>query len=134
MLTKNCEKRIDTIYKAEGFENQFEKTKKIGLELILSVQSFTIEPSKNKLSNVHDKVADYWILCKQIIRNAKKVELKYLINLNKSFEKTMKDLELKEVYSNILKKYENEIYYKLEEKVKGLSIDFKGSPYRLGRV
>ena len=132
MLTESCEKRIDTIYKAEGFENQFEKTKKTGLELILSVQSFTIEPSKNRLSMVHDKVADYWILCKQIIRNAKKVELKYLVNLNKSFEKTMNDLELKEVYSNILQRYEKEIHLKLEEKVKSLTIEFKGNPYRLG--
>ena len=49
VITKNSEKRIDIIYKAEGFENQFEKTKKTGLELVLSVQSFTIEPSKKKL-------------------------------------------------------------------------------------
>ena len=132
MLTKRCEKRIDIIYKAEGFENQFEKAKKTGLELILSVQNFTIEPSKNKLSIVHDKVADYWILCKQIIRNAKKVELKYLVNLNKSFEKSINDLELEEVYSNILQRYEKEIYSKLEGKVKNLTIEFKGNPYRLG--
>ena len=132
MLTKSCEKRIDTIYKAEGFENQFEKTKKTGLELILSVQSFTIEPSKSKLSTIHDKVADYWILCKQIIRNAQKAELKHLVNLNKSFEKTMNELELKEVYSNILKKYEREIHLRLEEKVKSLTIEFRGNPYKLG--
>lgn len=134
VITKNSEKRIDIIYKAEGFENQFEKTKKTGLELVLSVQSFTIEPSKKKLSMVHEKVADYWILCKQIIRNAKKAELKHLVKLNRSFEKTMNDLELKETYSNILKRYEREISLKLEERIKGLSIGFKGNPYKLGVI
>ena len=131
MLTKKCEKRIDIIYKAEGFDNQFEKTKKTGLELILSMQSFTIEPSKKRLSAIHEKVADYWILCKQIIINAEKKELKYLVNLNNSFEKTMKDLELKETYTNILKRYEKEISIKLQERINTLSINFKGNPYRL---
>lgn len=134
MLTKKCEERIDIIYKAEGFDNQFEKTKKTGLELILSMQSFTIEPSKKRLSTIHEKVADYWILCKQIIRNAEKKELKHLVNLNNSFEKTMKDLELKETYTNILKRYEKEISLKLQERINTLSINFKGNPYRLGLV
>lgn len=125
---------MDNIYKAEGFENQFEKTKRTGLELILSVQSFTIEPSKKKMSTIHDKVADYWLLCKQILRNASKVELKHLVRLNKSFEKTMNDLDLKEVYSNILHRYENEIYDRLEEKLKAVSIEFKGNPYKLGMI
>lgn len=134
MLTRKCEERIDIIYKAEGFDNQFEKTKKTGLELILSMQSFTIEPSKKRLSIIHEKVADYWILCKQIIRNAEKKELKNLVNLNNSFEKTMKDLELKETYTNILKRYEKEISLKLQERISTLSINFKGNPYRLGIV
>lgn len=134
MLTRKCEERIDIIYKAEGFDNQFEKTKKTGLELILSMQSFTIEPSKKRLSIIHEKVADYWILCKQIIRNAEKKELKNLVNLNNSFEKTMKDLELKETYTNILKRYEKEISLKLQERINTLSINFKGNPYRLGIV
>ena len=134
MLTRKCEERIDIIYKAEGFDNQFEKTKKTGLELILSMQSFTIEPSKKRLSIIHEKVADYWILCKQIIRNAEKKELKNLVNLNNSFEKTMKDLELKETYTNILKRYEKEISLKLQERINILSINFKGNPYRLGIV
>ena len=132
MLTRSCNKRIDKIYRAEGFENQFEKTKKTWLELILSVQSFTLDPSKNKLLIVHDKVADYWILCKQIIRNAKRVELKHLVNLNKSFEKTMNDLELKNIYSNILQKHEIEIHFKLEKKAKNLTVEFKGNPHSLG--
>ena len=134
MLTRKCKEKIDILYKAEGFDNQFEKTKKTGLELILSVQSFRIEPSKKKLSLVQEKVADYWILCKQILRNAKKAELKHLVQLNNSFENTMKDLELKETYSNILKKYENDISSKLRERISSLSLTFQGNPYKLGII
>ncbi|ADO82705.1 hypothetical protein [Ilyobacter polytropus] len=122
MLNKISRKKIDALYKKEGFENQFEKTKKVGLELILSVQKFTMDPTKKKLENIKNCVADYWILCKQILRNAPREELKYLVKLNNSFEKTITDLDLKHIYSNIMEKYKGEIIKITENKLKDIKI------------
>jgi hypothetical protein len=122
MLNKISRKKIDAIYKKEGFENQFEKTKNTGLELILSVQKFTMDPTKKKLENIKNHVADYWILCKQILRNAPREELKYLVNLNNSFEKTITALDLKEIYSNIMEKYKDDILRITENKLKNLNL------------
>lgn len=120
-MKKNLEKKIDQVFLKEGFENQFERAKEIGLEIILSVQKFTIEPTKHGLGNIHDKVADYLFVCKQIIRNASKLELKHFVKLNKSLEKTMIELDLKEVYTNILKRYEEDIHLIFEYKIKEIS-------------
>ncbi|WP_319201997.1 hypothetical protein [uncultured Ilyobacter sp.] len=122
MLNKLSRKKIDALYKKEGFENQFEKTKKAGLELILAVQKFTLDPTKKKLENIKSFVADYWILCKQILRNAPRDELKYLVKLNNSFEKTIIDLDLKEIYSNIMEKYKDDIIKITENKLRDLKI------------
>ncbi|WP_320046473.1 hypothetical protein [uncultured Ilyobacter sp.] len=122
MLNKISRKKIDALYKKEGFENQFEKTKNTGLELIVSVQKFTMDPTKKKLENIKNYVADYWILCKQILRNASREELKYLVKLNNSFEKTITDLDLKEIYSNIMEKYKDDIVKITENKLRDLKI------------
>ncbi|WP_319370700.1 hypothetical protein [uncultured Ilyobacter sp.] len=125
MLNKISRKKIDALYKKEGFEIQFEKTKNTGLELILSIQKFAMDPTKKKLENIKNHVADYWILCKQILRNAPREELKYLVKLNNTFEKTITDMDLKETYSNIMEKYEDDIIRITENKLKKLKISLE---------
>lgn len=131
MLSKISRKKIDALYKKEGFENQFEKTKKAGLELILSVQKFTMDPTKKKLENIKNFVADYWILCKQILRNAPREELKHLVKLNNSFEKIITDLDLKHIYSNIMEKHKDEITKITENKLRDLKISLTDNPKEL---
>lgn len=118
---KKSEKALSVIYSKGGFEVYLEKAKKKGLELILAIQNFTITPKKESLDTIHERVVDYWIVCKVILQNASKSELKHLVKVNKSFENTMNDLEIKEIYSNILKRHESKIQNKLEKKLNKLS-------------
>jgi len=118
VVTKEFKYSIGNAYRIHSFEKQFEKTKKKGLELILAVQRFVVRSSREALHIVWEKVAEYWILFRHLRTNASREEIKYLVRLNKTIKGTIKDLDLEEVYLNILRKYTREINDIIQGRVK----------------
>lgn len=105
-------KKIDQSFegcKNKRFEAYFEETKKVGLELLMTLQKFTMTSNKKTIESAFELILEYNILNDIIHNIGEEHQVEYLKKLNHSFKIVMEDLDLMETHNNIIQINKNKI-------------------------
>lgn len=109
------------VCKNKRFEAYFEEAKKIGLELLMTLQKFTMTPNKKTIESAFELILEYRLLNEIIHNISEDYQIEYLKRLNHSFKTIMKDLDLMEIYKNIIQINKNKTSNRYQRKRLGSS-------------
>ncbi|ADO83833.1 hypothetical protein [Ilyobacter polytropus] len=117
MISKDYKIKNSSIYNHFGGSAQLEQTKCEGLELLLSLQRFLMDPSQKRLNEVKDEIADRIITAEQMIVNsAGAIKRDFEIHCI-HFKNALEGHNLHHLFQNVLEEHRGDIRRIIEQKI-----------------